>query len=135
MYLTAQLPGSVFLGETGSACATPDQRVVPSARRRHHAVAHRFEDLGFTEIGNQQPERQRIDRRGRAADEGSGAGTAFDQAGVLQVADGAANGDARDGEARHELGLAWQTRPRLPIAALNLPPECREHLAMLDQAG
>ncbi len=106
--------------------------MVTGARRRHHAVADRLEDLGLAEVGNQQPERQRIGRRTTAFDEGPGARAAFDEAGLLEVPDRAADGDPRDGEARPQLGLARQAAARLPGACLYFPAKGREDLPMLD---
>jgi hypothetical protein len=103
-------------------------------RRRHHALADRFEDLRFAEIRNQQAERQASDRC-RDLYEGAGAGPALDQPGRLEIADRPPDRDTRRAEQPAEIRFARQTVAIGQPAGLNIAAQGGVDLLVLTGWG
>jgi len=98
-------------------------------RRRHHALTDWLEDFRFSEIGYQEPERQRF-RQDARFEIGSGSRPTLDQSSELQVSDGSAHGDSRRAELALELGLARQAVACLQPAGVDVALERVEHLSV-----
>lgn len=109
----------------------PQQRVAASLGRAGDSLTDRLEDLGPSQVGNQQPEEQPACGGSNAPHIRSRAGHAFDQAALAQFPQSAADGDARSPELLHQRRLAGELLPRGVFAGENLSREDLQHLLVL----
>ena len=128
-----ELPCALGLGRRITGTAPPHQGMLACERGVHHSLAHRLEDVGLTQIGNEETEGEGTACR-RPANICAGARAPFDEPLDLQVAQGATDGDAGVTESPDEFGLAWQAIAHPPAPRLDLSSQCGEDVRVF-QSG
>ena len=132
--LTAELECLLLTGAAFITCegAAPEQCVFTRLGGVCHALADGLEDLGLSQIGNQEAEGEAAGGDGGfRLDIGAGSGPAVDQAECAEVADGSADCNTGGAEALDEVGFAGESVAGFELAGEDLAVELIEDALVL----